>query len=544
MDNKTIYDIDAEQCVLGGLIYNNDNYYHIQDIVNSEMFYVGAHGSIFSTIVGLINAGKAADPVTITSELGSADWFNDLGGKDFLNILNENTSRIINIKTYADIVFEKYKKRQCVLFSTDAINNMYNEEQKDTDGVLNDLAGKLIDLADTSTSGKGFKDLSFDDVYNKAKEAFERDDPITGIKTNLRTLDKLLGGLQAGKFYVIAAPSSMGKSAIAMNIAKNAAENHLNNDHGAKVGIFSLEMSTYDVKCRLVSSVSGVSQEKIVTGKFTHQNELSKIKDADNFVNRLPIKTDDTPSLHINQIRARALNMHRKGTLDLLIVDHIGLAKGSNAKARHLEIGEITIGLKNLAKELQIPIVGLSQVSREVGRRDNKIPVLSDLKDSASIEQDADLVAFLTRQEYYAEKQIGSDEGSKFYKENLKTIIEHKGITEFTVAKNRAGKSISFPMIFDALTNNFIDVNELGLNQGFDDKELDTVVATLRQIFHNNLFKSKEYIRHERSFIEYLKSNDVNVVASTLQEIKGSFTELEGVSPLILGAIASKEGFL
>jgi len=533
------YNEDAEQAILGGLFMNNDNYYHIQDLINQDIFYNQVHALIYCTIEKLINSNKVADPISVSEDLGNNNWFKEIGGKKFLELLNENTSRVINIKTYCNIVSESYKRRKCIDLSTSTIQTLA-EEKEMTDEAINGLASELLDLVDTSKANSGFQDLTTESIYEHSLEAFNRKDPITGVKTSIPTFDDLTGGLQGGRLYVLAAPSGMGKSAMAINIAKNVAENYLNDDKGAKIGIFSLEMPKKEVKTRLVSAVSGVSQELINTGKFDNEQYLERIKKSEYYVNKMQIRTDDTPSLHINQIRARALNLHRKYGLGLLIVDHIGLAK-SSAKEKRLEIADITMGLKNLAKELNIPVVALSQVSREVGRRDNKIPMLSDLKDSASIEQDADMVIFLSRQEYYAEKQIGTDIGSKHYKDNLKTILEHKGLTEFIVAKNRSGKALSFPMVFNAMSNTFIDINSVTINARIDEKEVESVEATIKSKF-DGMFKSNEYIRHERNFIKLIKNG--TDIQNTLQDIINIYPELKGVSPLIIGSIASKEGLL
>lgn len=534
------YNEEAEQAILGGLIMNNDNYYHIQDMINENMFYNVVHSNIYNRIAKLINSNKVADPISITEELGSAKWFKDVGGQKFLELLNDNVARTINIKTYCNIVSESYKRRKCIDLSTSTIQTLA-EEKEMTDEAINGLASELLDLVDSSKSNTGFQDLVSESIYEYSLEAFNRKDPITGVKTSIATFDDLTGGLQGGRLYVLAAPSGMGKSAMAMNIAKNVAENYLNDDKGAKIGVFSLEMPKKEVKTRLVSAVSGVSQEIINTGKFDSEKQLDRIRKAEYYVNKMEIKTDDTPSLHINQIRARALNLHRKHGLGLLIVDHIGLAK-SSAKEKRLEVADITMGLKNLSKELNIPVIALSQVSREVGRRDNKIPMLSDLKDSASIEQDADMVIFLSRQEYYAEKQIGSDVGSKHYKDNLKTILEHKGLTEFIVAKNRSGKALSFPMVFNAMSNTFIDINDITINASINEKDVESINATIKSKF-DGMFKSNEYIKHERVFIRMIKNNS-HEVQNVLHDIINIYPELKGVSPLIIGAIASKEGLL
>lgn len=533
------YNEEAEQAILGGLFMNNDNYYHIQDLISIDMFHNQVNALIYATIEKLINSNKVADPISVSEDLGNNNWFNEIGGKDFLKMLNETTSRVVNIKTYANIVSEAYKRRVCIDLNTSTIQTLA-EEKEMTDEAINELAGKLLDLVDNSKVGSGFQDLTSESIYQQSLEAFNREDPITGVRTSIPTFDDLTGGLQGGRLYVLAAPSGMGKSAMAINIAKNVAENYINNDKGAKIGIFSLEMPKKEVKTRLVSAVSGISQELINTGKFDNESYLERIRTSETFVNKMEIRTDDTPSLHINQIRSRALNLYRKHGLGLLIVDHIGLAK-SSAKEKRLEIADITMGLKNLAKELNIPIIALSQVSREVGRRENKIPMLSDLKDSASIEQDADMVIFLSRQEYYAEKQIGTDIGSKHYKDNLKTILEHKGLTEFIVAKNRSGKALSFPMVFNAMSNTFIDINNITINASINEKDVESINATIKNKF-NNMFKSNEYIKHERNFIKLLKTGaDVNNI---MQDIINIYPELSGVSPLIIGAIASKEGLI
>lgn len=524
--NNTIqlHNTDAEQAILGSLIMNNDNYYQIQDEVNSEMFYNKVHGDIFNTIAKLINSNKIADTVTITQELKSAQWFNELGGKQFLNLLNENTSKAISIKSYANIVSETYQKRLLVDFSTNAVHDVLHEDNKSIDDVLNDLSTKLLSLNDTSKSEQGFRSLEqSSSIFDKAMEVYKSGNAITGVETGFKSLDDLTGGLKGGKLYILGARPAMGKSAFAFNIAQQSAES------GKRVGIFSLEMGRDEIKTRLISGKSKVDQDVIIKGKFENDLQINAVRKAEQDINKLPIFIDETPALHINQIRARAIKLKRKHKIDMIVVDYLQLCKGTNVN-RVLEIGEISMGLKQIAKELDIPVIALAQLSRNLESRQDKRPMLSDLRDSGSIEQDADMIMFLHREAYYHDKNVNENN-----KDALKALLEYTGTTELIIAKNRSGETKNLKLVFNGATASFIDTNGIYNPVSVEDKIVPTYNAYLNDLFGNEWYKSKEFATHYSKFVNYLSKND---------NVDFSDCDLQGCSVMVLGAILSKKGLL
>ena len=539
------YNLEAEQAILGGLIFNNENYYNIQDIIIPTMFYHEVHANIYKTIETLINTSKIADLVSITEELRGAEWFIELGGNEFLKLLDEKTSRIINIKTYSKIVAECYKRRQCVLLTTGAIQSLVNEDKSNTDSVINDLTTNLMDLTDNSKGNQGFKELSeSDSIFEQAMKAYERKDPITGIQTNYSRLDNLTGGLKGGKLIILAARPAMGKSAFAFNIAQNVADNYLEDNKGAKVGIFSLEMGRDEIKTRLISGVSAVNQDIITKGLFENNNQIQKVKQAEHRVNKLPITIDETPALHINQIRARAIKLKRKYGIGLLVIDYLQLCKGNNQN-RTLEIGEISMGLKQIAKELDIPVIALAQLNRGLESRPNKRPILSDLRDSGSIEQDADMIMFLHREAYYYDKTLSTDKSSKEYAEGIKALVEYTGLTELIISKNRGGQCENIKMLFDGATTTFIDISDLSLNIGVEKDNMATVFKYLESLFEReDWYNSKFFYNHFRIFLDYMKKVDKNNINRLLFDTIDKIPALKGCSPVVLGAVASAKGFI
>lgn len=523
MNEHKLYNIDAEQAILGSLIMNNDNYYQIQDNINSEMFYHQVHGDIFNSISKLINSNLIADPVSITQDLKNTDWFNELGGKDFLNILNENTSKVIVAKTYVKIVAEMYQKRLLVDLSTSAVNDILQNETKATDEVINDLSSKLLELNDTSKSDQGFRSLEqSSSIFDKAMEVYKSGNSITGVETGFESLDELTGGLKGGKLYILGARPAMGKSAFAFNVAQQSAEN------GKRVGIFSLEMGRDEIKTRLISGASGIDQDIILKGKFENDYQIKTLKQTEHKINKLPIFIDETPALHINQIRARAIKLKRKHKIDMIIVDYLQLCKGNNQNARHLEIGEISMGLKQISKELDIPVIALAQLSRNLESRDDKRPRLSDLRDSGTIEQDADMIMFLHREAYYHDKNV-----TESNQKAIKALLEYTGTTELIIAKNRSGETKNLKLIFNGATASFIDTNNIYNPVSVDDKMVATYNALLNEEFGNEWYKNKEFSKHYSKFVKHIQNN---------KEIDFRNHNMQGCSIMVLGAVMSKQG--
>lgn len=456
------HSIESEQALIGSLIMNNSLLESVDEFLKPEHFYVGVHGKIFATIRDLIEKGQVADPVSLTSYFKSSDWFAELGGKDFLQHLNDNASTIINIKTYADIVYQNYLERQLIKVGTDIVNSTFDNNAADKKRDPNELIAKaeeeLFKLAQTGDIGKDFQDLKNPllEVIQKIETAKESGGNITGITTGFADYDALTGGLQPSDLVILAARPSMGKTTFSLNLAINAARAQLQGSAaGAGVGIFSLEMSADQIAAKFLASTVGIDQTKLAKGQIT-QDEHDKLIVATDQLTHTPVYIDDTPALHINSIRARARRLKRKHDIGLIIIDYLQLIRGT-AENRLQEITQISQALKTIARELDVPVIALSQLSRSVESRPNKRPLLSDLRESGSIEQDADIVMFLFREEYYITKEMGADPESEAYKDGLRKLDEGnlRGKTELLISKNRKGATSAINLMFDGQTSSF-----------------------------------------------------------------------------------------
>lgn len=460
--NQTPHNIDAEQALLGSLIMDNGLLESVDDILKPEHFYVGVHGKIFEVIKSLIEKGQVADPVSLTAYFKSSDWFVELGGKSFLQHLNDNASKIINVKTYADIIYKHFLERQLIKVGSDIVNttvkNSSSEKKKDPIELISGAEESLFKLAQTGDIGKDFQDLKNPllEVIQKIEKAKETGGKVTGCTSGFTDYDALTGGLQPSDLIILAARPSMGKTTFALNLAMNAARAALQGSNiGAGVGMFSLEMSADQIAAKFLASSVGLDQTKLAKGIIS-QDEHDKLIVATDQLAHTPIYIDDTPALHINAIRARARRLKRKHDVGLIIVDYLQLIRAS-AENRVQEISQISQSLKALARELDVPVIALSQLSRSVESRQNKRPQLSDLRESGSIEQDADIVMFLFREEYYITKEMGSNPDSEEYKAGLAKLEEGnlRGITELLISKNRKGPTSAIELMFDGATSSF-----------------------------------------------------------------------------------------
>lgn len=449
---------DAERALLGALLLNNELYNDIDGTLEPEHFYVSAHGKVYGALSRLLNRDQVADPVSLTNFFGSDEWFTDIGGRDFLEELNENASTIINVRTYADIIFNHYMARQLISIGTDLVNEAYDTGPDNTPAKLvNDTEGRLFNLAENGNKGSGFQSLKdpIVQVIEQIELAKKSDSHLTGITTGLKDVDGLLGGLQRSDLIILAARPSMGKTSLAMNMALNAARAAANNQQGGgNVAIFSFEMSTEQLASRLLSSSAGVSTTSMAHGNLK-ADEFTRIATAADELSSLKLFIDDTPQLTVPQMRSRARRLKRQQSIDFIVVDYLQLMRGSGRASdnRVNEISEISQGLKALARELNVPVVALSQLSRGVESRENKRPLLSDLRESGSIEQDADIVMFLYREAYYKEREFGADPTP----EQQAALEEIRNISELLISKNRKGSTGQLKLIFDGPTTTFKD---------------------------------------------------------------------------------------
>ncbi|MGZ9032575.1 MAG: replicative DNA helicase, partial [Burkholderiaceae bacterium] len=397
------HSIEAEQSVLGGLLIDNAAWDRIADLVGVSDFYRQDHKLIFGAVSRLIDTGKPADAVTVFEALRNSGRVDDAGGLVYLNTLAQNTPSAANIRRYAEIVRERAVLRRLVTAGDEIATSALNPAGRDTKQILDDAETKVFQIAEEGARGRqGFQDIQplLTKVVERIQELFERADPsdVTGVPTGYTDLDSKTSGFQPGDLVIIAGRPAMGKTSLALNIGE-----HVAIDKGMPVAVFSMEMGATQLALRMLSSVGRLDQQRLRTGRLFDE-DWPKLTAAIQKMHEAPIYIDETPAMTSIDLRARARRLARTcGRLGLIIVDYLQLMSGnSNSNEnRATEISEISRGLKALAKELAVPVIALSQLNRTVEQRTDKRPVMSDLRESGAIEQDADLILFIYRDEVY-----------------------------------------------------------------------------------------------------------------------------------------------
>ena len=390
--------IGAEQALLGAIISNNLALEKVENFLEPEHFSSKINGLIFKTLKKLISNDQIADLNTLKVFLENDPDFISNGGISYLLKISENSISIINSKQYGELIFDLFIRRKLIDVGTDLINDSYdNYEDQNSNIIIEKTESDLYNLTNDGDSQKGPK--QFDDILSLtidyAEKAYKKSDEVVGLKTGLNDFDKKIGGLHKSDLIIIAGRPSMGKTAFATNIASNICNKKINNKK-TNVLFFSLEMSSEQLATRVLSEISQISSEGIRTGNLS-KTDFEKIIKASEKLKELSLFIDDSPALTISSIRTRSRRLKRKHGLDLIIIDYLQLISGESKNLndnRVKEISDITRGLKAIAKELNIPVVALSQLSRKVEEREEKRPQLADLRESGSIEQDADLVVF------------------------------------------------------------------------------------------------------------------------------------------------------
>ena len=452
---------DAERALLGALLLNNKLYSDIDGDLLPEHFYVGAHGKVYGAIARLLDRDQVADPVSLTNYFGSDEWFHEIGGRKFLEELNENATTIINVRTYADIIYKHFLSRELISIGTDLVNDAFESDANITPvDLVGQTESRLFKLAETGKGDKGFQSLKTPlvNVIEQMELAKKSDSYLTGVTAGLNDVDNLLGGFQRSDLIILAARPSMGKTALALNFTYNAAKAlHQESPGGAGVAFFSLEMSTEQLAARMLSSAAGVSTTTMARGDVK-PDEFTRIAAAADELSAMKIFIDDTPQLSVNQVRARARRLKRQENIGMIVVDYLQLMRGSIRAndSRVNEISEISQGLKAIARELEVPVIALSQLSRSVESRENKRPQLSDLRESGSIEQDADIVMFLYREAYYKEREFGADATP----EQMAALDEIRNLSELLFSKNRKGSTGQIKLVFHGETTSFRDYTQ------------------------------------------------------------------------------------
>ncbi len=413
------HSIEAEQSVLGGLMLDNEAWLQVAERVTEGDFYRRDHNEIYRAIEALADAGKPYDVVTLAEWLQNQELLDSVGGLQYLAELTENTPSAANIAAYADIVRERSVLRSLVRAGTDIADSGYRTEGRSADELLDQAERSVFEIAERETRTKGgfrrMKDLLVD-ALDRIDELFQRDNPITGVATGFYEIDMMTSGMQPSDLVIVAGRPSMGKTAFAVNIAQNAAVKE-----SLPVAIFSMEMPSEQLAMRMLSSLGRIDQHKVRTGKLG-DDDWPRLTQAVGVLSEINMFIDDTPALSPGELRTRCRRLAREQGLGLVVVDYLQLMQvHGSSENRATEISEISRSLKALAKELEVPVVALSQLNRSLEQRTDKRPVMSDLRESGAIEQDADVIMFIYRDEVY-------DEDSP-----------DKGIAEIIIGKQRNG---------------------------------------------------------------------------------------------------------
>ena len=416
------HSIEAEQSVLGGLLLDNGAADRVADILGADDFYSDAHRLLYKTTVGLIADNKPADVVTLAEALQSLTKLDYVGGMAYLGALVENVPTAANIRRYAEIVRERAILRRLAAAGGEIADSAYHPLGRSVREILDHAETKVFEIAEHGARAQqGFQEIRplLTQVVERIEFLYNRDNPsdVTGVATGFTDLDRMTSGLQEGDLVVIAGRPSMGKTALALNIGENVALNT-----GMPVAVFSMEMGALQLAMRLIGSVGRLDQHKLRTGRL-QPDDWDKLSGALGRLNEAPILIDETPALNAIEVRSRARRLMKQyGKLGLVIVDYLQLMQASTqGENRATEISEISRAMKSLAKELQVPVVALSQLNRSLEQRPNKRPVMSDLRESGAIEQDADVILFIYRDEVY----------------NAET--QEKGVAEIIISKQRNG---------------------------------------------------------------------------------------------------------
>jgi replicative DNA helicase len=460
------HNIDAEQALLGAILVNNDAYFRVSDFLEAEHFQEEVHRRIFEIATSLIKAGKVATPITLKTFLGDQD----LGGltiPQYLARLAAEATTVINAEDYGRTIHDLAVRRRLIEIGEDMVNEAYDSAvDVSPREQIEDAERKLYELAETGRYDGGFQTFStaLTTAIDVAANAYRRDGKLSGIATGLADLDRQMGGLQPSDLVILAGRPGMGKTALATNIAFNVAKAYrgekqpdgsVKTVNGGVVGFFSLEMSAEQLATRIIAEQSGIPSYKIRRGDI-REDEFYRVTDAARDMQTIPFYIDQTGGLSIAQLAARARRLKRQRGLDLLVVDYLQLLSGSSKRSdnRVQELTEITTGMKALAKELSVPIVALSQLSRQVETRDDKRPQLSDLRESGSIEQDADVVMFVFREEYYLKNKKPREGTEEFFKWETEMTQVH-GRAEVIIGKQRHGPTGTIELQFDAEVTRF-----------------------------------------------------------------------------------------
>jgi len=465
------HNIEAEQALLGAILVNNEAFYRVSDFLEARHFFEPVHQNIYEIAGSLIRVGKIANPVTLKTFLPADVDIAGLTVNQYLARLAAEATTVINAEDYGRTVYDLSIRRSLIVIGEEMVNVAFDapvdfapREQ------IEDAERRLYELAETGKYDGGFQRFAaaLTTAVDMAARAYQRDGRLSGLASGLQDLDRMMGGLQHSDLVILAGRPGMGKTSLATNVAYNIArawrgdvrpDGHIETVNGGIVGFFSLEMSAEQLATRIISEQTEIPSYRIRRGEID-PSDFDRIASVAREMEAIPLYIDETGGLSIAQLAARARRLKRQRGLDLLVIDYLQLLQGSTRRAaegRVQEVTEITTGLKALAKELNVPILALSQLSRQVESRDDKRPQLADLRESGSIEQDADVVLFVFREEYYLknkEPRAGTDEHFK-WQTDMEAV---HGKAELIIGKQRHGPTGTVQLQFKADVTRFSDL--------------------------------------------------------------------------------------
>ena len=428
--------VEAEQAVFGAMMLEHNAVVAAMEKLRPGDFYREVHRTIFEAMEHLHHDNKEVDVITLPEELRRMKKLDDVGGLEYILSLPNLVATAANIEYHANIVAEKALARNIITTCTELTSEAYDGE-KEPEDLLDDAERRILQISESKRRGD-FAPVGVvvEETLDKITKLYENKAGITGLPTGFRDLDRLTSGLQPSDLILVAARPSMGKTAFTLNIAQNV---------GVKqhktVAFFSLEMSQEQLVQRLLCQIAHIDSQKLRTGQLNSDDEWTKLTDACDKLYQAPIYIDDTPGISVTEMRSKARRLKAEHGLDLIIVDYLQLMQGRNSESRQQEISEISRSLKALARELKVPLIALSQLSRSVESRQDKRPMLSDLRESGALEQDADIVSFLYREDYYDKE------------------TENQHITEIILAKHRNGPVGSVKLYFKGEYTLFLNLD-------------------------------------------------------------------------------------
>jgi len=474
------HNLEAEQALLGAILVNNEAAQKVQSFLMAEHFYEPVHGRIYQAVITLLDKNQVADPVKLKPYFEQDEALSDIGGAQYLVRLAASAATIINAVDYGHTIYDLALRREIINIGSDMVNIAYDSDIEDeATSQIENAEASLFDLAEKDQSEGGFQEFAraLTTAVENIESAYRDPHSLSGVDTGLQSMNEMIGGMHNSDLVILAGRPAMGKTALATNIAFNAAKHWIDDKKagadmdrtkGAVVGFFSLEMSADQLAGRILADVANryyegretIQSHEMRRGKLT-QDQFDAIARAAYELEEVPLYIDDTPALSIAGLRTRARRLKRQKNLGMVVVDYLQLLRGSGrgtaGESRVQEVSEITRGLKGLAKELQIPVIALSQLSRNVESRENKRPMLSDLRESGSIEQDADMVMFVYREEYYKEKERPSDgtDAAATWQAEMEKL---RGRAEVVIGKQRHGPVGTIQLAFHAEVTRFSDL--------------------------------------------------------------------------------------